>query len=138
MALSATCGLQVLKDLISILDLKGVVSGEGNREKTILIIVTIPYFLVDAPMQGTVFFSSPLYRKNLHYRVEPKPDSAKDQLEMMKNYILENHLNETGIIYCLSKKVPFLLPRRCLSMFDEFSGYRGCCRAIRETEWRAH
>lgn len=78
-------------------------------------------------MQGTVLFSSPLYRKNLHYRVEPKPDSAKDQLETMKNYILENHLNETGIIYCLSKKVPFFpdVAYRCLTNFQDTEAVAG-------------
>ncbi|KAF9527696.1 P-loop containing nucleoside triphosphate hydrolase protein [Crepidotus variabilis] len=86
MALSATCGARVMKDLISILGLRDTVSG------------------TDAPPQGTILFTSPLYRKNLHYRVVPKPESSKEHLEVMKTYILENHANETGIIYCLSKK----------------------------------
>ena len=51
----------------------------------------------------TVFFSSPLYRKNLHYKVIPKPGKEADQLELMMNYILENYPNESGIVYCTTK-----------------------------------
>ncbi|CAA7257395.1 unnamed protein product [Cyclocybe aegerita] len=86
MALSATCGPRVLDDLIHILGLRGIVPGAR------------------APKQGTVYFTSPLYRKNLHYRVVPKPESAKEQFEIMKNYILENHKDDSGIIYCFSRK----------------------------------
>lgn len=59
----------------------------------------------DADPMGTVYFSSPLYRKNLHYRVVPKPDKAVDQIVVMKEYIMEHHPNHTGIIYCYSVKV---------------------------------
>jgi ATP-dependent DNA helicase Q1 len=104
MALSATCGPRVLKDLISILGLKEVVSGEGGELKYQF--CDSKFFPVDAPPFGTVFFSSPLYRKNLHYRIFPKPDGTKDQYDAMTKYILDNHVNQTGIIYCLSKKVP--------------------------------
>ena len=51
----------------------------------------------------TVFFSSPLYRKNLHYKVISKPAKETDHLEMMVNYILENYPNESGIVYCTTK-----------------------------------
>ena len=50
-----------------------------------------------------MFFSSPLYRKNLHYKVIPKPAREADHLDMMVNYILENYLNESGIVYCTTK-----------------------------------
>jgi hypothetical protein len=63
---------------------------------------------LDAPIQGTVYFSSPLYRKNLHYRVVPKPVKAAAHLEAMRDYILEHHPNDTGIIYCFTTKVFFL------------------------------
>ncbi|PPQ78009.1 hypothetical protein CVT25_015565 [Psilocybe cyanescens] len=86
MALSATCGPEVLKDLINILGLKAIVDGNN------------------AQAQGTVYFSAPLYRKNLHYRVVPKPDKAAAHLEAMKDYILEHHPNDTGIIYCFTVK----------------------------------
>ena len=52
----------------------------------------------------TVFFSSPLYRKNLHYKVIPKPAREADHLEMMVNYILENYPNDSGIVYCTTKR----------------------------------
>ncbi|KIM36716.1 hypothetical protein M413DRAFT_449052 [Hebeloma cylindrosporum] len=86
MALSATCGPQVLEDLIKTLGLRKVIDGN------------------DADPLGTVYFSSPLYRKNLHYRIVPKPDKAADQFVAMKEYILEHHANDTGIIYCYSVK----------------------------------
>ncbi|KAF8880470.1 P-loop containing nucleoside triphosphate hydrolase protein [Gymnopilus junonius] len=86
MALSATCGPEVLKDLINILGLKEPVDGNNADE------------------HGTVYFSSPLYRKNLHYRVLPKPDKAADHLEAIRDYILENHPNDSGIIYCFTVK----------------------------------
>ncbi|KAF8156587.1 P-loop containing nucleoside triphosphate hydrolase protein [Crassisporium funariophilum] len=86
MALSATCGPQVLLDLIKILGLNAVVDG------------------TNAPTQGTTYFSSPLYRKNLHYRVASKPDKAADHLEAMRDYILQHHPNDTGIIYCFTTK----------------------------------
>ncbi|KAF9556796.1 ATP-dependent DNA helicase [Agrocybe pediades] len=86
MALSATCGPEVLKDLLRILQMS--VPVDGNN----------------APSKGTVYFSSPLYRKNLHYRVLPKPDNSAGHLLEMKNYILEHHPNDSGIIYCFTKK----------------------------------
>jgi len=108
MALSATCGPQVLEDLIRILGLRKIVDGNGT-----LLSVNIvrgranqaDFNCADAEPIGTVFFSSPLYRKNLHYRVVPKPDKAADQIVSMKEYIMEHHPNDTGIIYCYSVKV---------------------------------
>ena len=67
---------------------------------------------LDAPTQGTVYFSSPLYRKNLHYRVVPKPGRVADHLAVMRDYILKHHPNDTGIIYCFTTKVFFLLNER--------------------------
>ncbi|KAF8067491.1 ATP-dependent DNA helicase [Lyophyllum atratum] len=86
MALSATCPPKVLDDLITTLGLKAVV--DGNNADT----------------QGTAYFTAPLYRKNLHYTVVPKPAKGADALQAMVDYILKNHLDESGIIYCLSKK----------------------------------
>ncbi len=54
---------------------------------------------------GTVKFTSPLYRKNLHYKVVSKPSSAAQVVRDMVRYILGNHRDETGIIYCLSRAV---------------------------------
>ena len=60
--------------------------------------------LAAAP-EGTILFSAPLYRKNLHYTVVPKPASAQDSIRIMCDYILKHHSNDTGIVYCLTKKV---------------------------------
>lgn len=86
LALSATCPPNVLKDLLKVLKMDACVDGNN------------------APAKGTVYFSSPLYRENLHYKVVPKPASSAAVIETMCNYILENHKDETGIVYCLSKK----------------------------------
>ncbi|KAJ7900182.1 ATP-dependent DNA helicase [Mycena olivaceomarginata] len=86
MALSATCPPKVLEDLLRTLGMKAVVDG------------------TNAKSGATVYFSAPLYRKNLHYQILPKPSSSAAQITAMKNYILENHLNQTGIVYCFTKK----------------------------------
>ncbi|KAG1731628.1 P-loop containing nucleoside triphosphate hydrolase protein [Suillus paluster] len=86
LALSATCPPRVLQDILKILKMKPVVDGKA------------------APQDGTVYFSAPLYRKNLHYTVLPKPSSAKEVIATMSNYILQNHRDDSGIIYCLAKK----------------------------------
>ncbi|PPQ71505.1 hypothetical protein CVT24_006469 [Panaeolus cyanescens] len=86
MALSATCGPQVLADLIQILGLKDPVDGNS------------------ASPEGTVYFSAPLYRKNLHYKVVPKPEKAEVVLTDIRDYILEKYPDSTGIIYCFTIK----------------------------------
>ncbi|KAI5121119.1 hypothetical protein M0805_002791 [Coniferiporia weirii] len=86
LALSATCPPKVLKDLIFTLRLKPVVTGTA------------------ASGDGTVYFSAPLYRKNLHYQVLPKPSSAGAVIKVMAEYILKYHKDDSGIVYCLSKK----------------------------------
>ena len=120
MALSATCGPQVLQDVIRILGLKEIVNGNGQNRfllSIFVVFVDIRFDRLDAPTQGTVYFSSPLYRKNLHYRVVPKPAKAADLLEAMRDYILEYHPNHTGIIYCFTTKVCYFLSNReCLEI----------------------
>ncbi|KAJ7786162.1 P-loop containing nucleoside triphosphate hydrolase protein [Mycena metata] len=86
MALSATCPPKVLEDLLKTLGMKPVV--DGTNAKT----------------NATVYFSAPLYRKNLHYQIQPKPSSAVAAITAMKDYILEKHPNETGIVYCFTRK----------------------------------
>ncbi|KAJ7042384.1 P-loop containing nucleoside triphosphate hydrolase protein [Mycena alexandri] len=86
MALSATCPPKVLEDLLKTLGMKQVV--DGTNAKT----------------NATVYFSAPLYRKNLHYQIQPKPSSAVAAITAMKDYILEKHPNETGIVYCFTRK----------------------------------
>ncbi|KAL5498565.1 hypothetical protein ACEPAH_1919 [Sanghuangporus vaninii] len=86
LALSATCPPKVLKDLLTTLRLKPIVNGTA------------------ATADGTVYFSAPLYRKNLHYTVAPKPSSASGVIKAMTKYILDHHRNDSGIVYCMSKK----------------------------------
>ncbi|KAJ6519666.1 ATP-dependent DNA helicase [Mycena sanguinolenta] len=86
MALSATCPPKVLDDLLRSLGLKAVTDGTNARSS------------------ATVYFSAPLYRKNLMYQILPKPSAATAQITAMKDYILQNHPNQTGIVYCFTKK----------------------------------
>ncbi|KAF7310790.1 ATP-dependent DNA helicase [Mycena chlorophos] len=86
MALSATCPPQVLQDLLKTLGMKPVSDG------------------ANATVGSTVYFSSPLYRPNLHYQVLPKPASAQAAIVAMKDYIMEHHPRDGGIIYCLTRK----------------------------------
>ncbi|KAI0336584.1 ATP-dependent DNA helicase [Cubamyces sp. BRFM 1775] len=86
LALSATCPPAVLRDLLKTLRMPAPISGSA------------------ATTEGTILFSAPLYRKNLHYTVVPKPASAQDSIRIMCDYILKHHPNDTGIVYCLTKK----------------------------------
>lgn len=126
LALSATCGPQVLQDLIQILRLNAVVDGNGKNSTLLSVCSFLLIFdRLDAPTQGTVYFSSPLYRKNLHYRVVPKPGRVADHLEAMRDYILDHHPNDTGIIYCFSTKVFSLSNRKALDAHFHV-GYWAC------------
>lgn len=89
LALSATCPAQVLSDLLKTLT--------GHMPKVTMASA--------ADMDGTVLFSTSLYRKNLHYHVLPKPSGSNDSIMAMRDYILSKHKNDTGIVYCLTKKV---------------------------------
>ncbi|KAJ7099603.1 ATP-dependent DNA helicase, partial [Mycena crocata] len=86
MALSATCPPKVLEDLLRTLGMKAISDG------------------TNAKASATVYFSAPLYRKNLHYTILPKPASAVATITVMKDYILENHPNQSGIVYCFTRK----------------------------------
>jgi len=85
LALSATCPAHVLRDVLAILGLRPPTDGR-----------------VAAP-HSTVMFTSPLYRKNLLYKVISKPSGAAQVVKEIASYILEFHPDETGIIYCLSR-----------------------------------
>lgn len=82
---TATCPVTVINDIVAMLGLKPVVSGPV------------------APESGTVFFSSPIYRSNLHYVVLAKPKPAEMNQALIR-YILKNHKGKSGIIYCPTKK----------------------------------
>ena len=87
LALSATCPALVLADLLKTLRMPKLTMASA------------------ADNDGTVLFSTSLYRKNLHYHVLPKPAGSSDSIATMRDYILSKHRNDTGIIYCLTKKV---------------------------------
>lgn len=86
LAVTATLSGKVKDDVLKILQLGKTTPGRSAS----------PY--------GTVFFSSPLFRPNLFYKVVPKPSNAKKAVQQMADYIVDNHLGENGIVYCLSKK----------------------------------
>ena len=111
LALSATCPPKVQSDIIKILGLPPAVSGTSTLGCSTVIAHVEPF--AGAGPGKTVFFSSPLYRKNLHYKVVQKPSKEGDHMDIMVNYILEKYPNESGIVYCTTKLVsirPYLLP----------------------------
>ncbi|KAI1789477.1 ATP-dependent DNA helicase [Ganoderma leucocontextum] len=87
LALSATCPPGVLKDVLDTLRMPGLTRTASAAEP-----------------KKTVLFNTPLYRKNLHYAVHPKPATTNDSIAAMRDYILMHHKNDTGIVYCLTKK----------------------------------
>lgn len=105
LALSATCPPRVLEDLTKVLHLKRIMPGKGICRTNTTQYSLLMYNTAADPRIGTVYFSSPLYRKNLHYQVLPKPSSKDGVVKAMVEYIQTHHANESGIIYCLSKKV---------------------------------
>lgn len=53
---------------------------------------------------GCEVFVQPSARPNLRYEVRSKPGDAKAMVEAMTAFILERHPDDSGIIYCLSRK----------------------------------
>jgi bloom syndrome protein len=51
-------------------------------------------------IEGCFYFQSSFNRPNLHYEVREKTKRVNEDIEA----IINRHRNETGIIYCLSKK----------------------------------
>ncbi|CAO1636822.1 unnamed protein product [Sympodiomycopsis kandeliae] len=84
--LTATCSPTCLRDVIHILGMP------DTTEPTC------------AWPNRTVYFTAPLHRPNLIYKVMTRPSSAQASAQMICDWILEHHPNETGIVYCLSKK----------------------------------
>ncbi|CAE7231975.1 unnamed protein product [Rhizoctonia solani] len=102
-ALSATCPPKVLKDLLMTLRMRQVTDGNSTYVSFATWTKSTDISL-DANASDTVYFSAPLYRKNLHYSVLPKPAAAAAAIQVMADYITQNHAGHSGIVYCLSKK----------------------------------
>jgi len=73
-----------MPDLLKILRMGPITDGRGKRLFQALLSAA-------ANTTGTVFFSAPLFRPNLHYKVLTKPGSAKAATEKMGKWINENH-----------------------------------------------
>lgn len=69
-----------MENVLKILKLKATTSGEK------------------ANSNGTVLFSTPLFRGNLHYQVVPRPSQAQEAVEMLSDWILEKHPGQCGIV----------------------------------------
>ncbi|OMH80348.1 ATP-dependent DNA helicase Q1 [Zancudomyces culisetae] len=91
MALTATCTIPVLNSVIEILSLaKPTTLLENENTKD--------------DIRGTLVLKNPIWRSNLRYQVLLKPNSLAKQVEKIISWILENHPNEKGIIYCRTIK----------------------------------
>jgi ATP-dependent DNA helicase Q1 len=77
-----------MPDLLKILRLAPICDGRGAQ-----IVIALVYVVkgTAANSSGTVFFSAPLFRPNLLYRVLPKPSSAKAAIEKMGQWINDHH-----------------------------------------------
>lgn len=84
--LTATCSPSVLQDVLKILGMP------ATTEPTC------------AWANRTVYFTAPLHRPNLVYKVLPRPSSSNAANQAICDWILEHHPEDTGIVYCLSKK----------------------------------
>lgn len=120
-ALSATCPPRVQDDIIKILKLKPMVDGTAARPNRTSHSAPMPpardvkhwsphaleTWTADHCTYGagTVFFSSPLYRKNLHYTVLQKPSAKAAVFKTIADWITSNHPRDSGIVYCLTVKV---------------------------------
>lgn len=103
LALTATCPPSVLKDLVKQLRLKSLTPGECQLHAALSSMIA--HDPLGANYDGTVYFSAPLYRKNLHYQVLPKPSKGEATYQAIVDWITANHLGESGIVYCYSKAV---------------------------------
>ncbi|EFP89198.2 uncharacterized protein PGTG_15039 [Puccinia graminis f. sp. tritici CRL 75-36-700-3] len=85
-ALTATCPPRVMVDVLKILKLGPITNADKARPT------------------GTVLFTSPLSRPNLHYQVLKKPATNTDLIDQIVEWIEQNHSGSQGIIYTLSQK----------------------------------
>ncbi|CCU97409.1 unnamed protein product [Malassezia sympodialis ATCC 42132] len=86
MGLSATLGKRTLQDVLRILGLPSTTDPSHAQSRR------------------TIYFRAPLHRPNLYYRVLTRPSSTVASQEQMVSYILSHHENQSGIVYCLSRK----------------------------------
>ena len=86
MGLSATLGKRTLQDVLRILSLPSTTDPSHAQSRR------------------TIYFRAPLHRPNLYYRVLTRPSSTVASQEQMVSYILSHHENQSGIVYCLSRK----------------------------------
>lgn len=93
MGLSATLGKSTLQDILQILGLRGTTDPSQARSRR------------------TVYFRAPLHRPNLYYRVLARPSSTVASQEQIVSYILAHHADQSGIVYCLSRKDTHTLAR---------------------------
>ncbi|KZT35847.1 ATP-dependent DNA helicase [Sistotremastrum suecicum HHB10207 ss-3] len=85
MALSATCSPKVCDDILQSLHLASLTQAKAAKSGL------------------TVYFTAPLYRPNLHYKVIPKHPGTKTVLQSISKYICTEHLGQSGIIYCFTR-----------------------------------
>jgi ATP-dependent DNA helicase Q1 len=78
-----------MPDLLKILKMPPICDGRGwsSIKKTVA-----SAYSAAANQTGTIFFSSPLYRPNLHYQVQTKPTNLKGAIEKMGTWIKEKHM----------------------------------------------
>lgn len=85
LCLSATLAPRVLEDVKLILGLPAIVDPASS------------------PPDGTVYFTAPLHRPNLHYSVVSRPNATKDANHAITEFILQKHMGQSGIVYTLSR-----------------------------------
>lgn len=89
MCLTATCGPKVLKEILKIINLNETTEPDN------------------AAPRRTLYFTAPLFRPNLVYKVLQRPQNVQAAHQAVADYIMSHHSGKSGIVYCLSKKVSF-------------------------------
>lgn len=128
LALTATCTTNVLQSLATQFNMNCPVDGHGITFILTSLITIFMYITLATLSRGktlhfhclnankyligflngkTLLFRAPLYRHNLHFKVALKT-STNELLNEITNYIMQNHAQSSGIIYCQQIKVRFL------------------------------
>ncbi|GAK66384.1 ATP-dependent DNA helicase [Moesziomyces antarcticus] len=125
MCLTATCGPKVLKEIIEIIDLPPITQPDNA-----------------APMR-TIYFTAPLFRPNLLYRVVQRPQQAQAASQAIVDYILAHHAGHCGIVYCLSQsdteamaKALMELSSRRIATGTYHAGLDDASKQRIHTDWR--